>query len=89
MEEKKKKSKIFIILDIILGIIVIYFVLGFINFYMYSNNNKPLFTFKEKSYVVSDGKVDVKDYFAYKLIRHEITNNSVSYNLKLWFMKDI
>ena len=89
MEEKKKKGKLFIILDIILAIVVIYFMLGFINFYMFSNDRKPLFTFREKNYVVKDGKVDVKDYFVYKIIRHEVTNNSLSYSIKLWFMKDV
>lgn len=95
MKKEKNRDKkfntniIFYILDALLVIIAIYFMLGYINFYKYSNDQKPLFTFSEKKYQVPDGNVTVKNYYIYKIVRHEVTNNSVTYGLKLWFMKDV
>jgi len=80
---------VFKILDVIVVLILIYFIIGYINFYKITNDKKPLFTISEKNYEVENGKVKVYHSGVYKIVEHEITGVNKSYSLKLWFMDDI
>lgn len=89
LKRKKKRNLIFKILDVLIVAILIYFIVGYINFYKITNDKKPLFTINEKKYDVENGTVKVYHNGIYKIVEHEVTGVNKSYSLKLWFMDDI
>jgi len=89
MKNKKTKNKIWLVVDVIVILIVAYFILGYINFFKISKNEKPLFEGEKTSYVEGIGNVTVNDYTIYKIVKYEIPNQNVTYSMKLWFMDDI
>ncbi len=89
MKKRKVKNIIMAIIDILIIGLVIWFIIGYINFNKLSNDKEPLYVVKENSYKTLDGRVDVYDNIVYKIVRHEVTGKNVSYSLKLWFMEDV
>lgn len=90
MKKRKIRNFIMAIVDIFVVLIVIYFIIGYINFYNLSNDKKPLFVVKENDYTTTSGdKVNIYDNVIYKIVKQEKPGKSISYSLKLWFMDDI
>lgn len=89
VKKKKTRNTIFKILDVIIVLVLIYFIIGYVNFYKITNDKKPLFTISEKSYNVEGGKVKVYHNGLYKIVEHEVTDVNKTFSLKLWFMKDV
>lgn len=75
---------IFITLDIIIILIVIYFFLGYLNFNMIKNNKSPLFHFSIYEKKMANNKVKVYNYGLYKIIRNEKIDYNVSYKMKIF-----
>ena len=58
-KNKKIRNIIFIIIDIVIVLIVAYFVLGYLNFFKISKEQEPLFAGEKKEYVKDNGVVTV------------------------------
>lgn len=84
---KKSKKILMIIFEIFFLLVVIWFIFGYINFGKIVDGKEPIFTVKEKQYVVEDGTVKVYDNIIYKIVVH--TSNKIKYSMKLWFMDDL
>lgn len=89
MKKKKIRNIILLIIDIFVVLLSIFFVIGYVNFYKLSHDEKPLFVLGERHYDSNNNLVDVYDNYVYKIIRYEVPEKSVNYSLKLWFMKDV
>jgi len=93
METKRKKRRmrniIFLIVDAIIILIVAYFIIGYVNLYKISENEKPLFEGDVNEYQKNGGNVTVHNYKLYKVVEYEIPNKRITYSMKLWFMDDI
>ena len=89
MKEKKVRNIIWIIIDIIIVLVVAYFVLGYINFFNISKGKEPLFDGKLITYEKGIGNVTVHNYAIYKIVSYEVPDTNVTYSMKLWFMDDI
>ncbi len=84
----KVKKIITIVLEIIVIALILWFVLGYINFGKIANNEKPIYVVKENYYTTKDGAtVHIYDNIIYKIVVYE--KDKVMYSLKLWFMEDI
>ncbi|MGM9879570.1 MAG: hypothetical protein ACI31R_06085 [Bacilli bacterium] len=88
-KNKKIRNTIFIIIDIIIVLVVAYFVLGYLNFFKISKNQEPLFAGEKKEYTKNDGIVTVHDYTIYKIVEYKIPAQNITYSMKLWFMDDV
>ena len=91
-EPKKKgavRTIIWIIIDILIVLVVAYFILGYFNFFKISKEQKPLFEGNVTSYTKNEGKVTVNNYTIYKIVKYKIPNKNISYSMKLWFMEDV
>lgn len=90
---KKSKNIILICIDIIIVLIVAYFVLGYFNFYKISHEEKPLFEMTSNTYKKqdSDAVVKVYDYKIYKIVevKTDVPKKTITYSMKLWFMEDV
>lgn len=89
VKKKRVRNAIFKVLDVVVLLMLVYFIIGYVNFYKITNDKKPLFTISEKSYNVENGKVKVYHNGLYKIVEHEVTDVNKTYSLKLWFMKDV
>lgn len=89
VKKKRARNAIFKVLDVVVLLMLVYFIIGYVNFYKITNDKKPLFTISEKSYNVENGKVKVYHNGLYKIVEHEVTDVNKTYSLKLWFMKDV
>lgn len=89
MKKKKIRNIILLIIDIIIVLLSIFFVIGYINFYKLSHDQKPLFVLEERHYNSYSDLIDVYDNYIYKIVRYEVPDRSVNYSLKLWFMEDV
>jgi len=89
MKKKKVRKLIFIIVDIFVLLLALYFILGYVNFIRVSKNQEPYLIFDDHSYEEKDAIVHVWHGGIYKIVRHEIPNKSITMRLKLWFMKDV
>lgn len=87
--KKKKRNFMILMLDIVVVLIVAYFIVGYLNFFKISKDQKPLTLGKTVTYQKNGGEVTVNDYTVYKIIKFEIPNQNISYSMKLWFMDDI
>ena len=89
--EKRGRGKtiVWIIIDVIIVLIVAYFILGYFNFFRLTKEEKPLFDGTVKTYTKNEGEVTVHDYKIYKIVKFKIPNKSISYSMKLWFMEDV
>lgn len=83
------KKVIVTILEVIVVLLIFWFILGYINFGKITNNEKPLFVVSEKSYEYEGGRVDVYNNIIYKIVVYKDINSEITYSLKLFFMKDV
>lgn len=88
-KNKKMRNIIWIIIDVIIVLVVIYFIIGYFNFFKISKEQEPILEGKQSEYVKGDGIVKVHDYTIYKIVEYEIPNQNISYSMKLWFMDDV
>ena len=89
---KKKgvvRTLIWVIIDVLIDLVVVYFILGYFNFFKISKEQKPLFDGTVKSYTKNEGEVTVNNYKIYKIVKYKIPNKNISYSMKLWFMEDV
>lgn len=89
MKKNKMKRTIWLVIDIIILLIVAYFIIGYFNFYNISKNKEPIFTMEKTSYEKNDGTVTVNDYKLYKIVEYKVPNKQVTYSMRLWFMSDL
>lgn len=89
MKKKKSRNIIWIIVDVIIVLIVAYFVIGYFNFFNISKEKEPIFAGKIKKYEYGVGNVTVHDYKLYKVVEYEVPDQNISYSMKLWFMDDV
>lgn len=84
---KTLKKVILIIFDVIAVFLILWFVLGYINFGRISNEKEPVLVIKEYEYV-KDEEVNIKVYdnIIYKIVVQ--SDEEKIYSLKLWFMDD-
>lgn len=95
-KENKRKIRniVLIAIDIVVILLVIYFVFGYLNFFQISKEKNPVFelesptTYKLEN---SNNIVKVYDYKVYKIVKvkTETPKKAVTYSMKLWFMKDV
>ena len=83
------KKIITIVLEIIVVLLIFWFILGYINFGKIVNNEEPLFVVSEKNYEYEGGTVNVYDNIIYKVVVYKDVNSEIMYSLKLFFMKDV
>jgi len=83
------KKTIVVILEVIVVLLILWFILGYINFGKITNNEEPLLVVNEKSYEYEGGNVTVYDNIIYKIVVYKDVNSEIMYSLKLFFMKDI
>lgn len=84
---KVVKKIIAIILEIAFVFLILWFVLGYINFGNIADGKEPVYIVKESQYEVENGTVQVYDNIIYKIVVYR--SHETKYSLKLWFMKDI
>ena len=90
MKKKKRvRNLIWIIIDIIIVLLVAYIVVGYFNYNNITKSKDPIFDGEIKTYNSDVGNVTVYDYTVYKIVKHEIPKQNISYAMKLWFMEDI
>ena len=78
---KKRVLKIiFISLDVIIILVVIYFFLGFLNFNMIKNNKSPLFEFKAIEKKDNSKKITTYNYGLYKIVKNEKIGSTQAVN---------
>lgn len=80
------KKLIAFILEFLFVVIILWFVLGYINFGKITDGKEPLYVVKEKEYKEDGANIHVYDNIIYKIVKYEKID--VTYSLKLWFMKD-
>ena len=87
---KRRGRNIFLaVIDIFIVLIVIYFIIGYFNFFKISKEQKPVVAGTTTSYTKNGGEVTVHDYSIYKIVKFKIPNKNISYSMKLWFMEDV
>ena len=85
----KTKTTIWIIIDVIIVLIVAYFVIGYFNFFKVSKEQKPVFEGEVNKYQKDSAEVTVHDYKLYKIVEYKRPEQSIKYSMKLWFMDDV
>lgn len=90
---KKTRNIIWIFIDIIIVLVVAYFVVGYLNFFKISHEKSPLFEMETNTYKPQDSNdiVTVHDYKIYKIVevKTETPKKAITYSMKLWFMEDV
>ncbi len=89
MQRKRAKNIVLGIVDVIIVLVVIYFVIGYFNFFKISKEQKPLTAGEVSSYDKNGGQVTVHNYKIYKIVKYRIPEKKISYSMKLWFMDDV
>lgn len=90
MKNKKKgKTITLLIIDFIIVLVVIYFIIGYFNFFKITKEQEPIFEGKKTTYMKKGGEVTVNHYTIYKIVKYKIPNQNISYSMKLWFMEDV
>ena len=85
--KKINSKKVFIVLDIIIVIFVLYICFGYLNFTKIKSNKEPFCSGKVVE-IKKDNNIKVYKYGLYKIIRNETPKSNVSYSMKIWFAKD-
>ncbi len=90
----KPKKNIFkriliIVVDILVLLLVAYFILGYINFSRISKDEEPYLMEVKDSYQYDNYYVTVYDGKIYKIVKQEEIGKRVVLQLKLWFMDDV
>ena len=88
-KQSKRRTTIWRIIDIMIVLIVAYFVVGYFNFFKISKEQKPVFEGKINQYQKDKGEVTVHNYTLYKIVQYKIPDQNVTYSMKLWFMEDV
>lgn len=88
-KRKKIRNTIILVIDIIVILVVAYFVIGYFNFHNITKNEEPVFEGQVTTYEKGIGEVTVHDYKIYKIIEYMIPGSKVTYSMKLWFMDDV
>lgn len=83
------KKIVTVILEVIVVLLIFWFILGYINFGKITDGKKPVYVVKETSYEKDGGNVKVYDNIIYKIVVYEDANREITYSLKLFFMKDV
>ncbi len=83
------KKIIVVILEVIVVLLIFWFILGYINFGKITNGKEPVLVVKETSYEKDGGSVKVYDNIIYKIVVYKDANSEITYSLKLFFMKDL
>ncbi|MDD5979891.1 MAG: hypothetical protein PUC23_02115 [bacterium] len=83
------KKIVTVILEVIVVLLIFWFILGYINFGKITNGEQPVYVVKEKSYEKDGGNVKVYDNIIYKIVVYKDVNSEITYSLKLFFMKDV
>lgn len=83
------KKTIVIVLEVIVVLLIFWFILGYINFGRISNEEEPVYVVKEKTYEKDGGTVKVYDNILYKIVVYRNSSDEIVYSLKLFFMKDV
>ena len=93
MSRRRKRSKIattiWIIIDALIVLVVIYFIIGYFNFFKISKEQEPLIKGEKTNYTKNGGEVTVNNYKLYKIVEYKIPDKNISYSMKLWFMDDV
>lgn len=89
IKKKKVKNIVLGIIDVFIVLIVIYFVIGYFNFFKISKEQKPVIDGVVTSYDKNGGHVTVHNYKIYKIVKYRIPERKISYSMKLWFMDDV
>lgn len=88
--KKKKINIIMIIIDILIILLVGYFVIGYLNFTKIKDGKDPVFVVDTKTYDYdSNTVITVYDNKIYKVVKQENKDKNIIYSLKLWFMDDV
>lgn len=88
--KKKKINIIMIIIDILIILLVGYFVIGYLNFSKIKDGKDPVFVVDTKTYDYdSNTVITVYDNKIYKVVKQENKDKNIIYSLKLWFMDDV
>lgn len=88
-KKKRVKNIILGIIDTLIVLIVVYFIIGYFNFFKISKEQTPITKGDQTSYTKNGGKVTVHDYTIYKIVKYKIPNKNITYSMKLWFMDDV
>lgn len=89
MKRSKGKTIFLIIMDVIIVLVVIYFIVGYFNFFKITKDQTPIFEGKTTSYEKNGGEVTVHNYTIYKIVKYKVPSKNISYSMKLWFMDDV
>ena len=88
--KRKKINIIMIIVDILIILLVGYFVIGYLNFTKIKDGKDPVFVVNTKTYDYdSNTVITVYDNKIYKVVKQENKDKNIMYSLKLWFMDDV
>lgn len=87
--KRKVRNVVFAIIDVIIVLVVIYFVIGYFNFFKISKGQDPVFEGTKNVYEKNGGEVTVHNYKVYKIVKYSIPEKKISYSMKLWFMDDV
>ena len=88
-KNKTLTTTIWIIIDILIVLVVAYFVVGYFNFFKIKKEQAPVFEGVTNKYEKDKGEVTVHDYKLYKIVEYKIPDKSITYSMKLWFMDDV
>ncbi len=87
--KRRVKNIVLAIIDVFIVLVVIYFIIGYFNFFKISKEQKPVIEGTTTSYTKNGGEVTVHNYTIYKIVKYKIPNKNISYSMKLWFMDDV
>ena len=87
--KRKVRNIIFGIIDVIIVLVVIYFIIGYFNFFKITKSQDPVFEGTKTEYVKNGGEVTVHNYKVYKIVKYSVPGKKISYSMKLWFMDDV
>lgn len=88
--KRKKINIIMIIIDILIILLVGYFVIGYLNFSKIKDGKEPVFVVDTKTYNYdSNTVITVYDNKIYKVVKQENKDKNIIYSLRLWFMDDV
>ena len=84
IKKKKVKNIVLGIIDVFIVLIVIYFVIGYFNFFKISKEQKPVIDGVVTSYDKNGGHVTVHNYKIYKILTYIPKLVSGNYKRKLY-----
>ncbi len=92
IDEKEKFNVVKLIGNIIFwgvfSVFVVLAIVAFLNYTKVESGDEPYFAFSEKEYNEDGTDVTVYDYYIYKVVEAQSSENK-SVSLKLWFLDDI